>query len=164
MARTRVPSWRLTGRHPVMDVTPIVRRCIGGIDTYPLDCIDHLQHLLNLCPAGDPQEDVASGTHVGNGRAWRTGRYGAQDVDPGHDGAEVVGRPTDEGKDAAWREGKDTPAAIENLFRCRSSEADPVLDVLLQPQELDVGEIAHVARPTPSAHTSCSRPGVVGPD
>lgn len=161
MARAGVPSWRLAGRQAVMDVTPIVRRCIGGVDAYAFDGVDHLQHLLDLCPTGDPQEDVAAGAHVGNGRARRTGRYGAQDVDAGHDGAEVVGRPADEGKDAAGREGEDAPAAIENLFRCRPAEADPVLDVLLKPQKLDVSEIAHVTGPMPCAHTSCSRPGLL---
>jgi hypothetical protein len=36
-----------------------------------------------------------------------------------------------------------------------------VLDVLLEPQKLDVSETTHVTGPMPCAHTSCSRPGLL---
>src|SRR5262249_38970954 len=142
-----------------MNVPPVVRRRVRWVDTNLFDGIDHLQYLLDLRPAGDPQQDVASRAHVGDGGARRTGRYRTQDVDAGHDGAEVIGGPADEGKDAARREGQDASATIEDLFIHRSAEANPVLDVLLEPQELNVGEIAHAARTTPGGRASCSRPG-----
>jgi hypothetical protein len=36
-----------------------------------------------------------------------------------------------------------------------------VLDVLLEPQKLDMGETAHVPRPPQCGRTDCSRPGLL---
>ena len=66
--------------------------------------------------------------------------HGAQNVDARDDGAEVVRRPADVGEDAARREAQDAPAAIEDLLGDVAAEADPVLDPLLEPDQLDVGE------------------------
>jgi hypothetical protein len=66
--------------------------------------------------------------------AWH---YGAQDIDAGENGPEVVGRPTDERKDAARRERQDTPVAVNDLLRNVSTKPNPVFNALFEPQELN---------------------------
>ena len=56
------------------------------------------------------------------------------------DRAEVVRRPAHEGEDAVRREADDPPPAIEDLLLGDSSEANPVLDALLEPRQLDMRE------------------------
>jgi hypothetical protein len=63
------------------------------------------------------------------------------------DGAVVVGSPTHEGEDAAWRERHEAPLTVEDVFLSDSTEADPVLDALLEPHELDMSELVHAVRP-----------------
>ena len=55
-------------------------------------------------------------------------------------GAEVPRRPTDVGDDAVRREAQDAAATIEDLLGNIAAEADPVLDLLLMPDQFDVGE------------------------
>lgn len=142
-------------------MAPIIRCGVSRIDAKTFDNIDHLEHLLDPCPTREPQQDVASRPHVGNGSARRTSRDRAQDIDTRHDGAEVVGGPADERKDVAGREGENTPSAIQYLLCCRSAETDPVLDMLFEPQELYVREVAHATSPTSfgGARMNCPRPG-----
>ena len=127
---------------------PIVGGGVGRIDAERLDGVGNLQHAFDLGPAGKPQQDVAAGPHVGHGHAALTGRDSPQDIDARDDRAEIVRGPAHERKDAAWRKRQDPPPLIENLFLGGVTEADPVLDALLQPQELDMGEIAHAVAPS----------------
>ncbi len=122
-----------------MDVVPIVWGCVSRVDAERLDGVNNLQHALDLGPARETQQDVAAGPHIGHRRAALTGRDSPQNIDAGYDGAEVVGGPTDERKDATRRKRQDPPPLIENSFLGGTAEANPVLDALLQPQELDMG-------------------------
>jgi hypothetical protein len=61
--------------------------------------------------------------------------------------------PAHKGEYAIRRKRLDAPAPIENLFLSMATEANPVLDALLQPQELDMGEITHDG--SPSAEKDC---------
>ena len=42
-----------------------------------------------------------------------------------------------------WRKRKNPPLPIEDLFLGVTAKANPVLDALLKPQQLDMGEITH---------------------
>jgi hypothetical protein len=105
----------------------------------------------------------AAGSHRPGTRRARSSSarllHGAQNVDAGDKGAEVVRRPTNECKDAAWRERDDTPVRIDSMFLCDAPEADPVLDAVLEPCELDASKLAHGASPSLSGNwqdeTSC---------
>ncbi len=55
-------------------------------------------------------------------------------------GAEVPRRPADVGDNAVRREAQDAAAAIEDLLRNIAPETDPVLDLLLMPDQFDMGE------------------------
>ena len=77
---------------------------VNRIDAERLNGIDHLQHALDLRPAGQAQQNLTAGRHIRNGRAALSQCDRAQDVDARNDRAKVVGGPPDEGKDAAWRE------------------------------------------------------------
>ena len=96
--------------------------------------MSRVQHAFNLGPAGQPQRDVAAGPHMGHGRAALAGRDGSDDVDARDDGAEVVQDPAQERNDAIQRKRHSTPPLIENLLLGRGTEANPILDALLQPQ------------------------------
>jgi hypothetical protein len=51
----------LTDEHAVVNVPPVLRRGIRGIDTECLDDIDCLQDFLDLRPAGDVQQTLFRG-------------------------------------------------------------------------------------------------------
>ena len=53
----------------------------------------------------------------------------------------LVRGPAHQREGRAGREEEDTAAAVEHLFAHLAAEADPVLDLLLDPDELDLGEI-----------------------
>ena len=93
----------------------------------------------------------AAGPDERQGLIALAGGDGAHDVDARDDGAVVVGRPADEGEDAARREADDAAVAVEDLLSDLPAEAYPVLDALLVPGQFDKGECASAscARDTP---------------
>ena len=141
MACHRVGPQRFPDRQTTVDVAPIVRCRVRRIDAQRLDDIDHLQHMLDLRPAGSAQQDVSTWPHVGDGGAGFARAHGTQDVDAGGDRSVVVGSPTDKAEDAAGPEREDPPSSIVDLFVCRPAEAYPSLDMLLEPQQFDMREI-----------------------
>ena len=130
---------------PVVNMPPVIRAGVCGIDADLFDGIDRLQHPLDPRPAGDSQEDLSARPHVRNCREGFAAPDGAQDVDPRDDGAKVARRPADVGDDAVRREAQDAAAAIEDLLADVAAEADPVLDPLLMPDQFDVGERVSMA-------------------
>jgi len=52
---------------------------------------------------------------------------------------QIVGDPADEGENTAGKEADDAPAAVEDFFVDIFAEANPVLDLLLDPGQFDVG-------------------------
>jgi hypothetical protein len=118
----------------------MVRRCVGGIDPAGFHRVDRLQNLIDLRPAIDPQQNVAARTDEWQRRVGFSRRNCAYDVDARDDRAEVVRRPAHEGEDAARREADDPTPAIEDLLLGDLSEANPVLDALLEPSQLDMRE------------------------
>ena len=113
---------------------------IGWIDAELLDGVDSLEHALDLGPAGKAEKNLATRPHIRHGREGFAGHDGAQDVDPRDDRAEVVRRPPDIGEDAAGREAQDTTPTVEDLLGDIVAEADPLLDPLLEPDQLDMRE------------------------
>lgn len=133
MTRSGVCSGRFIDRQSVVNMMPMIRRCIGRIDAERLDGIDQLQHPLDLGPAGQPQQAFSARLDPGDGRIALTRRYRAQDIDPGQNGSEVVGGPADERKDAAGSERQDAPIAVKNPFGHGSTKPNTVLDALFEP-------------------------------
>ena len=121
-------------------MTPVIGADFAGVDVRRFNRIDVAEHLLDLGPTFDLQQDVAARTHEGQRLIRLAGLDGAHNVDSRDDRAEVVGRPTDEGEDAARRKGEDATTAIEDLFARFAAEPDPVLDALLYPGQFDVSE------------------------
>src|ERR1700722_7335223 len=113
---------------------------VNGIDAELLDGIDGLEHALDLGPAGKTEKNLAARSYKWHGGETFTGHDGAQDVDPRDDRAEVVRRPPDISEDAARREAQGAAPAIEDLLGDIMTEADPLLDPLLKPDQLDMGE------------------------
>ncbi len=126
----------------------MVRRCIGGIEAQRLDCIDRLQHAFDLGPAGEPQQTFAAGTNIADGRAGFARRDGTQNIDPRNDRAEIIRGPTHETEDAARREADGALVAIDDAFGRGAAEAYPALEMLLDPDQIDIGE--RVRRDSPS--------------
>jgi hypothetical protein len=79
----------------------MLRRGVGRIDAERLDGIDGLQDFLDLRPAGKAQQDFSARAHIRDGRIALSRSYCSQDVDARSNGAIVIGRPADEGEDAA---------------------------------------------------------------
>jgi hypothetical protein len=69
MTRTRINPRHFAHGEAVVDVVPIVGRCVGRVDAERLDGINNLQHAFDLGPTGQPQEDVAAGPYIGHGCA-----------------------------------------------------------------------------------------------
>src|SRR5258706_2903638 len=135
MSRPRVSPRRFVDGQTIVDVVPIVGGCVGRVDAERLDGINNLQHAFDLRPAGESQQDVAAGPHIGHGRAALTGSDRPQNVDARDNSPEVVGRPTYEGEYAALRKRKDAPPLIENLLLSSVAEANPILYALLKPKQ-----------------------------
>jgi hypothetical protein len=125
----------------VVDVMPIVGCCVSRIDAERFYNVDPLQHALNLGPAGQPQQDLAAGAHIGHGRAALAGRDSPDDVDARDDRTKIARSPAHERDYAAWRKRQDPPPSIENLFLGGVVEANPILDALLEPQNNSSFEI-----------------------
>jgi hypothetical protein len=64
MARLRVNPRHFVGGKTIVDVAPIVGRCVRRVDAERLDGIDNLQHAFDLGPTGQPQQDVAAGPYT----------------------------------------------------------------------------------------------------
>jgi len=59
----------MAGGETVVEVTPIFRARVGGVDVERLHRIDRLQDALDLRPAIDPQQDLAPGRTKGS--VWK---------------------------------------------------------------------------------------------
>ena len=123
-----------------MDVLPVIRRGVGRIDAQRFDGVDRLQHTLDLGPAIHAQQAVAARSHERQRLIALAGGNRAHDIDAGDDRAEVVGRPTHEAEDAAGCKANDAAVAIENLLSDLPAEAYAMLDTLLVPGQLHMGE------------------------
>ena len=119
---------------------PIVRGRIGGIDIDGFDAVDRLQNALDLRPAVHAQKDFATGTNEGQRRDSFAWRRRAHDVDTRNDGAKIVRRPADECEDAAGREAYDPPLTVDDLVFCDVTEANPMLDLLFDPGQVNMGK------------------------
>ncbi len=144
MPGVRVGSRLLADGHAIVDVLPVLRRGIGRIDAERLDGIDGLQHPLDFRPPGNAQQAFAAGTHIRHGDVALARRDCAQDIDARFDASVVVPGPADEGEDAP-RLRYDAPLAVDDMLIDDPTEADPVLDLLPDPQELDMREFGHAA-------------------
>src|SRR5262245_45803238 len=67
-----------------------------------------------------------------------------------HEGAVVAGCPAYERKDAICVKRDDAMLSIDYVHHDDAAEADPVLDTLLEPCQLDMSELAHVTSPASS--------------
>src|SRR5260221_5449563 len=144
MLLARVAARRVTCGEPVVNVSPVIGTGVGGIDAELLDGVDRQQHALHVRPARDAQKDVASGPHGANRGVGFTWRDGAENVDARDDGAVIVAGPADKSEDAAGCEAQDALTAINDLFGDIPAKSNPVLDLLLEPDQLDMGE--HIDR------------------
>ncbi len=84
----------MAGGETVVEVAPIFRRGVGGIDALRLDGVDRLQDALDLRPAIDPQQDLAARAHEGQRLETRARLDRAHDVHARDDGAVVVSTPS----------------------------------------------------------------------
>ncbi len=70
MTRTRINPRHFAYGEAVVDVVPIVGRCVGRVDAERLDGINNLQHAFDLGPTGRLQQDVAAARrYIGHGCA-----------------------------------------------------------------------------------------------
>ncbi len=99
-----------------MDVLPVIRRGVGGINVQRLHGVDRLQHALDLGPAVHAQQDLCAWPHKRQCLIALADGDSADDIDARDDGAEVVGCPAHEGEDAARREADDAAVAVEDLL------------------------------------------------
>jgi hypothetical protein len=87
------------------------------------------------------QQAVTAGTYIRNGDVGLARRDGTKDVDPRLHGSMDIAGPAQKRKDAPWCERHDTPMAVDYVLLVDPAEPDPVLDALLDPQQVDVGEV-----------------------
>ncbi len=102
--------------NPVMEMAPMGRRHILGIDAERFDRVDRFQNPLDLGPTGEPEQDFAARPYARDRRDRLSGLGGAQNVDTRGDRSMVIRRPADEGKDASGRKRNDAPTAVDDAF------------------------------------------------
>jgi hypothetical protein len=130
-------------RDPVMEMAPMGRRHILGIDAEHFDRVDRFQNTLDFGPTGEPEQDFAARPYARDCGDRRSGFGGAQNVDTGGDRSMVIRRPSEEGKNTAWGKRNDAPAAVNDAFLRDLAKPDPTLDASLLPIEFNFGEIVH---------------------
>src|ERR1700704_6085418 len=81
MPAPTVRSWLFSNGQAVVDVTPVIGRGVCGIDAERRDGVDRMKHLLDLPPAGQMQQALATGAHVRDGGAELARRDSSQDID-----------------------------------------------------------------------------------
>ena len=81
MALRRIGVRLLTGAQAVVDVPPVVRRGVGGIEAERFHRVDGGERALHLHPAIEAQEDVTAGPHEGQRLERLAAADGAHDVD-----------------------------------------------------------------------------------
>ena len=146
MPVTAIGAERLVDGEPIVDVPPVVGRCIGRVDADCFDRVDGVLHLIDLRRAENSEQDFAAGPHEGQCLVCLAGRHGAHDVDAGNDRVGVVCRPSRKSEDAARRKADDATMAVEAPVLCDPTEAYPVLDALLAPCQFDNGVTGGKAR------------------
>src|SRR6266481_4033768 len=92
---------------------------------------------------GNLQQTFAARAYIRHGDVALARRDGAQDIDARYGGSVLVPSPANEGEDASRLKGNDAPLAVDDVLIDASTEADSVLDMLPDPQELDMREFAH---------------------
>ena len=58
----------LPNGNPVVEIAPMVRRHILGIDAKRLDGVDRFQNSFDFRPAGEPEQDFAARPDAGHRR------------------------------------------------------------------------------------------------
>lgn len=71
----------LSNRDPVMQMAPMGRRHVLGVDAEFFDRVDRFQNPLDLRPTGEAEQDLAAGPHARDRRDRRARLSGAQNVD-----------------------------------------------------------------------------------
>ena len=66
--RGRVGPRLFAGDQPVVDMTPVIRRGVCGIDAERLDLLDRLQNTADFRPAADAEQDFAARADEGQRR------------------------------------------------------------------------------------------------
>src|SRR5712691_10019450 len=107
-----VGSRPLPDGQAIVDVLPVVRGGISGIDAERLDGVDGLKHLLDLRPSGDAQQTFTARAHTRHGDVALAWRDRAQDVDARYGGSVLVAGPADESEDAAGLKRDDAPLLV----------------------------------------------------
>ena len=148
MSAVRIGSWQFAGKETIVDVPPVLGRGVRRIDSEGLNTVDCLKNLLDLRPTTEVEQALAARAHKWDGRIAFALLNGAQDIDTRHGGAVVVGCPAHERENGVCCERDDAMLPIEHVLLDRAAEADPVLNALLEPGQLDVSE----AR---SCHSPC---------
>ena len=78
MGLAAVQARRLSGCQPVMNMPPVVRAGVRSIDPNLLDGVDCLQHALDSCPAGGPQNGESDTTEFRTVAQSYRDNFGAQ--------------------------------------------------------------------------------------
>src|SRR6267378_530962 len=102
-----------------------------------------MKNRLHLRPTTETKQTLPARAYKRHGRVTFVRLNRAQDVNTRHDSAVVVGCPAYKRKDAVCRERDDAMLSIDHVLLGDAAEADPGLDALLEPCQLDVGELAH---------------------
>lgn len=129
---------RQTNPDPGADSSPVVRRGVLGAQTEPFDYIDRPEHGLDPCPTAVIEQDLSAGRNEGVRGEGLPGTDGAQDGDPGLDGAVVSQAPADQCEDRTGAKLQNAASAVDEALGDGATKADPTLDLSFLPQQVNV--------------------------
>jgi hypothetical protein len=121
------------GGHAIMQMAPVIRRCVARVDVHVFDLIYRFEHALDARPTRNPQEDSAPGLDPGKRYFMSAEPCGDDDVDARHDGAMIVRGPADEGEGRTSGERNNPGPTIDDLILHCAAEPDPLFDPALDP-------------------------------
>ncbi len=145
MALHRVGARRLAGDKAVVNVPPMIGRDLGRIDISGLDHVDELEHALHLRPPSTRSRVSPPGVTVGivwqvSPRLTQRRMSSRESTVPCSFAAQRTSANVEPGRKKSTRRRRS-----RDLFVRLASEADPVLDLLLDPDQFDLGEIIEAA-------------------
>ncbi|MNK98530.1 hypothetical protein D3C87_1188980 [compost metagenome] len=119
-----------------MDVPPVIRCDVGGVDAVSLNRVDDVHYLFDLRPTVGAEKDFAARIDQRHGLVAFAGGDGAQNVDAGNDRAVIIRSPSGEGEDRAGIEADDTVMTVDALFFGDPAKTYPMLDTFLAPRKM----------------------------
>lgn len=121
-----------------MDMPPVLRRDVTGVDARRLDRVDHAEDSGDPGPASSKKKELATRNDLRNRRAAFARRDGADNGNSRAGRAEIIGCPANQREELSGCVALDPPTPVDEACRDWLAELQPVLALTRPPKERDL--------------------------